>query len=91
MKLIYAIKAACDTQFPYPEVFLEILADFPNYMDSDAVGSSTKDFKIVSTPASADWWVSLAIAHRNKLSLWKLFLDVHISVRAILNILRAHD
>jgi hypothetical protein len=40
--------------------------------------------KALSTPASADWWVSLAIERKAAESLWEMFKDVHEPVRAVL-------
>jgi hypothetical protein len=42
--------------------------------------------KALSTPASADWWVLLAIERKAAYSLWEMFKDVHKLVRAVLNL-----
>jgi hypothetical protein len=39
--------------------------------------------KALSTPASADWWVSLAIERKAAESLWEMFKVVHQPVRAV--------
>ncbi|KAJ2929881.1 hypothetical protein H1R20_g7203, partial [Candolleomyces eurysporus] len=37
------------------------------------------DSEVLPTPASADWWVSLAIARKEAESLWEMFKDAHDS------------
>jgi hypothetical protein len=44
--------------------------------------------KALSTPASADWWVLLAIERKAADSLWEMFKDVHKPVRAVLILFR---
>jgi hypothetical protein len=57
------------------------LIDIPASLDlTDGMGHP----KALSTPASADWWVSLAIARKAAQSLWEMFKDVHKPVRAVL-------
>ncbi|RXW11311.1 hypothetical protein EST38_g14544 [Candolleomyces aberdarensis] len=72
---VRACTRGCDTQlqFSYPESFLEFLATLPTGVDFSAGAYS----KVLPTPASADWWVSLAIVRKGDQSLWEMFQDVH--------------
>jgi hypothetical protein len=40
--------------------------------------------KTLSTSASADWWVLLAVEHKAAKSLWEMFKEVHTPVCAVL-------
>jgi hypothetical protein len=78
------MEGAGDTQLNYQEPFLKLLIDVPARIDlTKGMGHP----KALSTPASADWWVSLATARRAVESLWDIFADVHEAVRAVLNLL----
>jgi hypothetical protein len=56
------------------------LIDIPAGLDlTDSMGHP----KALSTPATADWWVSLAIEHKDAGSMWELFKDVHETVRVV--------
>jgi hypothetical protein len=61
------------------------LINIPANLDlADGIGHP----KTLSTPASVDWWLSLAIARKAAESLWWMFKDVHESVRAVLILFR---
>jgi hypothetical protein len=73
----------CDTRFSCPEHFLEFLARLP-YAKHQGTGIAHS--RVLQTPAGAQWWVSSAVAYADRLgcySIWKLFQDVHSSVRAV--------
>ncbi|RXW24195.1 hypothetical protein EST38_g1635 [Candolleomyces aberdarensis] len=80
---VRACKRGCDTHFPYPENFLKFLVYFPSYLGL-SVGSACS--KIFPTPASADWWVLLAIKHQGDEHLFDLFRKIHYNVRGFLNV-----
>ncbi|RXW12252.1 hypothetical protein EST38_g13601, partial [Candolleomyces aberdarensis] len=68
----------CNTQFSYPETFLDFvfsLIFYPTRFMEEGVAHS----KVIPTPASADWWVSLAISRKEGVSLWYVFQAVHHS------------
>ncbi|RXW19596.1 hypothetical protein EST38_g6258 [Candolleomyces aberdarensis] len=68
----------CNTQFSYPETFLDFvfsLIFYPTRFLEEGVAHS----KVIPTPASADWWVSLAISRKEGVSLWYVFQAVHHS------------
>jgi hypothetical protein len=69
-----------DNRSPYPESFLSFLARLPFAISVDLSSTHTRP-----TPASADWWVLLAISRKVGGSLWQIFRGVHYSVRAVLN------
>jgi hypothetical protein len=75
------IERAGDTQLKYQELFLKFLVNIPAQLIlTEGMGHP----KALSTPASADWWVSLAVARKAAKSLWEMFKDVHKPVRAVL-------
>jgi hypothetical protein len=41
------------------------------------------------TSASAAWWVSLAVTHKEDERIWEIFQDAHYSVRAVLNLFQS--
>jgi hypothetical protein len=57
---VYDIEGGCDADFQLsgPEEFLELLGGLPTGVDMCGGAHS----KVLPTPASADWWVSLVIA-----------------------------
>ncbi|KAJ2923548.1 hypothetical protein H1R20_g13549, partial [Candolleomyces eurysporus] len=42
--------------------------------------------KVLHTPPSADWWVSLAVVHKQIDSLWNVFLEFHLSSSFIVHL-----
>ncbi|KAJ2928717.1 hypothetical protein H1R20_g8422, partial [Candolleomyces eurysporus] len=78
-RFIRACARGCDaTQPSFPESFLQFLACLP--IDAQIWGSAHSES--LPTPASADWWVSLAITRNERRSLWNLFKNVHASDRS---------
>jgi hypothetical protein len=79
---VYDIEGGCDADFQLsgPEEFLELLGGLPTGVDMCGGAHS----KVLPTPASADWWVSLVIARGGIRCLCEIFKDVHDSVRAVL-------
>ncbi|RXW23587.1 hypothetical protein EST38_g2242 [Candolleomyces aberdarensis] len=60
----------------FPESFLAFLVRLP----TGAImlgGGFRSELLPIPTPASADWWVSLAIAHKDDWPLWEMFKNVH--------------
>ena len=83
------IEGGCDTHLLYPESFLEFLVDIKGYGFMSAMGS--KHLEACPTLASADWWVSLAIAHKDKPSIWCIFRWIHELVRTVLDLFHTFD
>ncbi|KAJ2929883.1 hypothetical protein H1R20_g7205, partial [Candolleomyces eurysporus] len=50
-----------------------------DFLDNPRRSSKFVHSKVLPTPACADWWVSLAIAHKEGESVWEMFKDVHNS------------
>ncbi|KAJ2935758.1 hypothetical protein H1R20_g1336, partial [Candolleomyces eurysporus] len=73
----------CDTHFSYPESFLEFLAFFPS-LHVAHVGIAHS--KVLHTPLSADWWVSLADGYKEINSLWDVFQQFHLSSSFIVHL-----
>ncbi|KAJ2928735.1 hypothetical protein H1R20_g8423, partial [Candolleomyces eurysporus] len=81
-RFIRACARGCNaTQLSFPDTFLQFLARLP--IDSVMWGGAYS--KILPAPASADWWVSLAITRNEDRSLWKLFECVHYSPKSLLS------
>ncbi|RXW19595.1 hypothetical protein EST38_g6259 [Candolleomyces aberdarensis] len=80
---VRACSSGRDTEFSYPETFLQFLTSLPRYM---ALPAGSVRSKVLPTLASADWWVSLAIAHKEDESLWEMFKDVHNSVLPLVSL-----
>lgn len=75
-------EGSCENSVSYPDRFLEFSANLPYYVH---VARGSNYSQVLPTTASADWWMSLAIAHEANASLWEGFKDVHNSVRAVLD------
>ncbi|KAJ2917525.1 hypothetical protein MD484_g2867, partial [Candolleomyces efflorescens] len=74
------------TDCSYPSSFVRFLTDFPGYRPL-ALGSAYST--VLPTPASADWWVTLAIKHNQRASIVGLFQEVHGAVRIALDSLQS--
>lgn len=69
-----------DAQFSFSESFPRFLAIMPAYVD---VPPHPAHSEVRLTRAITDRWASVAIQHKNKSTLWKIFQGVHNSVRAV--------
>ncbi|KAJ2929879.1 hypothetical protein H1R20_g7201, partial [Candolleomyces eurysporus] len=83
-RFIQACATGCNPQVAYPENFLKLLTSLPRHTNLPA---GIAHSKVILTPASAHWWVTLAIAHQHDKSLWEMLKDVHRLVRAVLDLL----
>jgi hypothetical protein len=59
--------------------------------DALSTESAILRFKAHLTPASAAWWVSLAIADKGDDTIWWIFQEAHSSVRVVLNPFQSMD
>ncbi|KAJ2916069.1 hypothetical protein MD484_g4328, partial [Candolleomyces efflorescens] len=55
--------------------------------DPERCGKLSEACDELLTPASADWWVSLALSFKDDGALWQVFYGCHLSVRAMIPIL----
>ncbi|KAJ2928724.1 hypothetical protein H1R20_g8421, partial [Candolleomyces eurysporus] len=78
------IQGGCENQSSSPQSFLEFLIRLPTLRN---MASSSAHSEVLPTPASADWWASLATAEVNRSGcLWAMFKEVHRFVSAALNL-----
>jgi hypothetical protein len=100
--MLLQFEEGCESHCSFPQGLLDLLLKLPTVMtfsETSAKVPLTVSFgsassKALSTPAIADWWVSLAISHSTDqwdVSLWALFQVVHTSVRTILDLFQAPD
>jgi hypothetical protein len=68
----------CNLHAPFPRLYLKFLVYLPSDID---IALKSAQSEVIPIPASTDWWVSLAIAHNQAGSLWRIFRGVHILVR----------